>query len=72
MEQLKRETKKPTIIENLKSGAIAIGKQESILAAIKADSEFCELTDQNMRSAWKDSSIPLDRKSQKLTILSTQ
>lgn len=54
MEQLKRETKKPTIIENLKSGAIAIGKQESILAAIKADSEFCELTDQNMRSAWKD------------------
>jgi len=54
MEQMKRETKKPSIIENLKSGAIAIGKQESILAAIKNDPEFSVLTDQNQKKQWKD------------------
>ena len=54
MEQMKRATKKPSIIENLKSGAIAIGKQESILAALKNDPEFAELTDQNQKKQWKD------------------
>ena len=48
----KRQPAKPSIVDQLKSGAIALGKQEAILAAIKKDAELSALTDQNGISVW--------------------
>lgn len=46
--EFKKDTRKerPSLLSNLQSGAIAIGKQEDILTAIKSDENLKGLTDQ--------------------------